>query len=356
MASDSLKVGLLGFIGGVSKGIADEYDRQKEIGADIDKENRAEERAVRADKRRTAAEMEVAEYRKRLDLKMLPEETKLKAELEAGLIKEGTHPELMLDSERKRIEAERIKGGEDPTMLRSEEDKKLDLKYADQEAQAAANKQFLSTSASERAQLEYDAIRQGREEEVAEGFSEGKPLYKTGTQSATSESRVSFTVSEASKQLTNDLSAIHGLDLGAIRERMKPLNGGSRLSELRAGEESLSEILSDAGMKEQLREEVALKLHNAADRQLKDAAKAKKIQSLDEVTQLSDVIADRADKTIQVLEKSMEAIGRGQDPAAVSEQIHEALRMGWGEPEEEKKQSTAFRAMWGTFKAAYNKK
>ena len=342
--------GLLGFIKGVSGTLAQEYENQNAEAADIRKEGRAEERAVRAEQRRVEAERAAARYRKNLDLEFLDKDARQKAEVTKGLIEDDMHPELLLDDARNAREATRIRNQEDPTILRADQS---DINKAARirggaltdpaQAELAAGTKAAETKAQTKARLEAE-----REEDIYRA--------DNGLPPRTSKSDVSFTVSEATTQLRDDLAAQHGINLSATRERnADPRKGGSRLVDLRDGEDTLVNILSDSQSRDELRQEIALKIHNTEEKRLKEAANSKEITSLDEVSELGGMIAERADQTLSALETAQKMVAEGGDAATVQAQLRAALAKAYGEPEEDDKQSTAFRSMFSAFKASIKK-
>jgi hypothetical protein len=124
---------------------------------------------------------------------------------------------------------------------------------------------------------------------------------------------------------------------------------------LRDGEDTLASILSDPQSRDELRQEVALKIHNTEEKRLKEAANAKEITSLDEVSELGGMIAERADQTLSALETAQKMVVEGGDAVKVQTQLRAALAKAYGEPEEDDKQSPAFRSMFSAFKASIKK-
>jgi hypothetical protein len=341
--------GLLGFIKGVSGTLAQEYENQNAEAADIRKEGRAEERAMRAEKRRILAEEQAARYQKKLNLEFKPQELDVVADHERGLIESGTDPALLRDVAQNEAELARINAGKDPASARKEYDDMseagriragLDSEKARLDAGTDAAKTKATTEASLEARREDDRIRRD----------EGLP--RSGSRAVD----VSFTVSEATTQLRDDLSAQHGINLSATRERnADPRKGGSRLVDLRDGEDTLASILGDSQSRDELRQEIALKIHNTEEKRLKEAANSKEITSLDEVSELAGMIAERADQTVIALEAAQKMVAEGQDAAKVHALLRAKMAEAYGEPEEDDKQSTAFRSMFSAFKASIKK-
>ncbi len=174
-----------------------------------------------------------------------------------------------------------------------------------------------------------------------------------------SKNEISFTVAEATKQLGSDLSANHGVNISAIGKRMDPNEGGSRLADIRSGESTLGDVLADEDDKKDLRDEVLYKMHNLAQLQLKDAAKNKQISSLDEVSQLADVIVRQTDDIMTNLEQAHVAIQQARTPEQ-RQKIVDALEgnfaKAWGEEDvKPDKRSLAFQSTWNTFRKALTK-
>lgn len=337
--------GLLGFIGGVAEGMVEEIDRQKELRQEIAKEERtegraiaaegrAEERAIRAEKRKIAAEKARDRWLHNFKMSKYPEEERLKAETAQGLLAAGINPELEAQKQEDAYQLRQIQEGKDVTSAREE--------YQD-----VSEGQLIDAgldSATKRKRKDLELTREDERIRREEG------LY---TKDSPKKSEIKFSVSEATKQLSNDLANIHDINLSAVRKHKE--DEGSRLTGIENGEEDLPDILTDSYARGQLRGEIALKLHAATERRLKQAAKAGDIQSLDQVTELSNQIAQRTDMTLAALERSLQDAQKTGNYEQISQQLHEALRQGWGEPEDPEKQSVAFRQVWKALKRTYER-